>query len=113
MTEFEAMLLSAAIEGPLAYAIVRITRWPCRGPLHAAAAAMLATAVTHPQLWTSALWLYPRIGYWSTVGCTEAVVILVEAAVIAWASGLSPLRALIVSGIANLASTLAGIALLA
>ncbi len=113
MTEFEALLLSAAIEGPLAFAVVAFARWPCRGPFHVAIATMLATAVTHPQLWSASLWLYPRIGYWPTVGCAEALVILVEAAIIAWAAGLSPLRALTVSIVANGTSTLTGLALLA
>jgi hypothetical protein len=113
MTEFEAMLLSVAIEAPLAFIVVSVARWPCRGPLHAAIAVSLATAVTHPQLWTAALWLYPRFGYWSTVVCAEALVVLVEAAIIAWATGLSSVRALVVSGIANGASTLIGLALFA
>jgi hypothetical protein len=111
MTEFEALLLSAVIEGPIAFVLVRSMRWPCRGPLHVAAAVMLATAVTHPQLWSASLWLYPRIGYWPTMGCTEAAVIVVEAAIIGWVTGLSPTRALIASGIANLASALTGVVL--
>lgn len=113
MTEILALMVSAAIEGPLAYAVVAVMRWPCRGPFHVAIAAMLATAVTHPQLWSASLWLYPRIGYWPTVGCAEAVVILVEAAIIAWASGLSSLRALAVSAMTNAASALTGLVLLA
>jgi hypothetical protein len=113
MTEFEAMMLSIAIESPLAFAMVSLAGWPCRGPLHAAIAVMLATAVTHPQLWAASLWLYPQIGYWPTVGVTEALVILAEATIIAWVTGLSPARALVISGIANGASTLAGLALFA
>ena len=111
MTEFEALVLSAAIEAPIAFFLVRITRWPCRGPLDAAAAVALATAVTHPQLWNAVLWLYPLIGYWPAVGCTEVSVIVVEAAIIGWITRLSPTRALIVSGIANLASALTGLVL--
>jgi hypothetical protein len=38
MSEFEAMLVSAAIEGPIAFGVVYIMRWHCRGPLHAAIA---------------------------------------------------------------------------
>jgi hypothetical protein len=109
MTEILALMLSAAIEGPLAYGVVVFMRWPCRGPIHVAIATMLATAVTHPQLWSASLWLYEHIGYWPAVGCAEAVVILVEAAIIAWASGLSLLRALVVSAIANGASALTGL----
>src|SRR5262249_49764121 len=97
MTEFEAMLLSAAIEAPIAFAVVVVTGWSCRGPLNAAVAAALATAVTHPQLWSASLWLYPRIGYWPTVGGAETLVVLAEAAIIIWATALSPLRALVLS----------------
>jgi hypothetical protein len=113
MTEFEAFMVSAAIEAPLAFAVVAIARWPCRGPLHAAIAITLATAVTHPQLWAGSLWLYPRIGYWPAIGFAETLVILVEAAIIAWGTGLSPLRGLTVSAICNGASALAGLWLLA
>lgn len=111
MTEFEAMLLSVAIEAPIAFVIVAITRWPGRGPLNAAIAISLATAVTHPQLWTAALWLYPRIGHWLTAGVTEAVVAVVEAAIVIWVTALSPMRAFMVSVAANGASTLVGLLL--
>jgi hypothetical protein len=111
MSEFEAMLLSAAIEGPLAFAVVSIKRWPCRGPFQAALTVMLATAATHPQLWTASQWLFPRIGYWSALGILEGVVILVEAAIIVWVSGLSSTQALVVSGVTNSASATAGIIL--
>src|SRR6201996_7285418 len=106
MTEFEAMLFSVAVEAPIAFAIIAITRWPCRGPLNAAIALALATAVTHPQLWTAALWLYPRIGFWPTVAGTETVVVVVEAAIIIWATGLSAAKGLALSALANGASTL-------
>lgn len=111
MTEFEALLLSAAIEGPLAYAVVAATRWSCRGPPAAAVAIVVATAVTHPQLWTASLWLYPRIGYWPTIAITEAVTMVVEAAIVAWATRLSPARALVVSAIANGVSATVGVAI--
>jgi hypothetical protein len=113
MTEIEALVLSAAIEGPVAYTLVRAARFPGRGPLHAGLAAMLATAVTHPQLWQGALWLYPRIGFWSGLLIAESLVVLAEAAIIAWAAGLSPWRALAVSGLANGASGGAGLLLAA
>ena len=109
MSQLEAMLLSVLIEAPIACAVVRFARWPCRGPLHVAAAAALATAVTHPQLWAAALWLYPRIGYWPTIGLAETAVIVAEAAILLWATGLAPLRSLTVSAVANGASALAGI----
>jgi hypothetical protein len=111
MTEFEAMLLSVVVEGPIAFVIVRFTGWPCRGPLHVALAASLATAATHPQLWAVTLWLAPRFGYELTVATLEAAVILVEAMIIAWASGLSAMRALVVSVATNATSFAAGLLL--
>jgi hypothetical protein len=110
VSELGALLLSAAVEGPVAFALAALSGWPSRGPVHVAAAAMLATAATHPRLWEGALWLYPRIGYAPGVAAAEGVVILVEAAVIAWAAGMSAGRALVVSTVANGAS--AGLGLL-
>ncbi len=50
MSEAEALLISMAIEGPVAWAIVVSAGCPSRGPLHVGAASMVATAVTHPQM---------------------------------------------------------------
>lgn len=112
MIQFEAMLLSMAIEAPIAFAIVLATRWPSRGAWHVALAAIVATAVTHPQLWMATLWLEPRLSYWSALGIGEAAVVLIEAAVIAWATGLTAVRSLIVSAATNGASAAVGIVLL-
>ena len=109
MTEIEALLLSAAIEAPVAYLIVRLARWPSRGALHAGVAAAVATAVTHPQLWAAAEWAYPRFGYWPSLAVLEAIVILVEGGLIAWMASLSLPRAMLVSLIANAASCAAGL----
>lgn len=113
MTQFEAMLLSMAIEGPIAFAIVVATRWPSRGPFHVALASIIATGLTHPQLWAATLWLEPRLGYWPALGTGEAIVVLIEAAVIAWAAGLPVARSLAVSAITNGASAAIGIVLFA
>ena len=109
MNEFEAMLMSVLIEGPVAFALVFLTRWPSRGPLHSGLAQMLATAVTHPQFWAAFPWLFARFGYEGAVVAGEAIVIVVEAAFVAWAIGLSPARALIVSFCANGASVIGGL----
>jgi hypothetical protein len=39
-----AQALAAAIEGPVAYALVRVTGWPSRGAVHAGLASVVATA---------------------------------------------------------------------
>jgi len=109
MVEAEALALSAAIEGPIAYLIVRLTRWPCRGALHVGLASAVATAVTHPQLWEAAFWAYPLFPYWPSVIALEALVILAEGLLIAWMAQLALGRAMIVSLIANSASCLAGL----
>jgi len=108
MVEAEALIVSAAIEGPIAYSMVRLTRWPCRGALHVGLAACVATAVTHPQLWSAAFWAYPRFPYWPSVVVLEALVIAAEGMLIAWMAGLEWRRALLVSLVANAASFLAG-----
>jgi hypothetical protein len=69
----------------------------------------VATAVTHPQLWSAAFWAYPRFPYWPSIIVLEALVIAAEGLLIAWMSGLAFRRAMIVSLIANSASCLAGL----
>lgn len=108
-SEWDALLLSCAIEAPIAFSIARLARWPCRGPLHVGLASAVATAVTHPQMWAAALWAYPHFGYWPTVIGIESLVILVEAGLIAWMASLAPGRSLLVSLAANSASALFGL----
>jgi len=108
MLELEALAFSAAIEAPIAYLIVRLTRWPSRGALHAGLASAVATAVTHPQLWAAALWAYPRFGYWPSLVGLETLVVLVEGLLIAWMAALALRRAMLVSLIANASSCIAG-----
>jgi hypothetical protein len=109
MVETEALLISMAIEGPIAFSIVRFARWPCRGALHAGLASAVATAVTHPQLWAAAIWAYPRFPYWPSIIVLEALVILAEGLLISWMAMLSLPRAMVVSLIANTASCVAGL----
>jgi hypothetical protein len=109
MSEAEALLISMAIEGPVAFVLVSLVRWPSRGPLHAGLASMVATAVTHPQMWTLAIWSYGRFPYWPAILTIEALVVVVEAALIAWMARLTIGRAGIVSLVANSASFLAGL----
>jgi hypothetical protein len=109
MVETEALLISMAIEGPIAFSVVRLAKWPCRGALHAGLASAVATAVTHPQLWSAAFWAYPRFPYWPSIIVLEALVILAEGLLIAWMAMLSLPRAMVVSLIANTASCVAGV----
>jgi hypothetical protein len=109
MIEIEALLISAALEAPIAWLVARRTRWPCRGDLHVGAASAAATAITHPQLWAAALWSYERLPYWPSVLALEAGVVLVEGGLIAWMADLRLDRAMIVSLIANSGSFLFGL----
>jgi hypothetical protein len=109
MSEAEALLISMAIEGPVAFVLVSLARWPSRGPLHAGLASMVATAVTHPQMWTLAIWSYGRFPYWPAILSIEALVVVVEAALIAWMARLTLARAGAVSLVANSASFLIGL----
>jgi hypothetical protein len=113
MSEAEALLISMAIEGPVAFALVTLANWPSRGALHVGAASTVATAVTHPQMWTLAIWSYGRFPYWPAILAIEALVVVVEAALIAWMARLPPARAGIVSLAANAASFLFGLLLTA
>jgi hypothetical protein len=70
---------------------------------------MVATAVTHPQMWALAIWSYSRFPYWPAILAIEALVVIVEAALIAWMARLTPARAGIVSLAANAASFLFGL----
>ena len=109
MTEAEAMLISAAIEGPIAYALARGARWPSRGALHVGVASAAATAITHPQMWEAALWAYPRFPYWPSILTIEAAVVVAEAVLIAWMARLALSRAGVVSLVAHSASFLFGL----
>ncbi len=111
MTEFEALMLSAMIEAPVAWLLVRWRGWPCRGAGHAALASALATAMTHPQLWAGVNWLTAQIGYFPALALGEIAVVIIEAAVIAWAVALSPIRALLLSLATNAAFSVAGVVL--
>ncbi|MGP0087867.1 MAG: hypothetical protein ACLP0B_30250 [Steroidobacteraceae bacterium] len=65
--------------------------------------------MTHPQLWSAALWAFPRFPYWPTAIVLEAVVVAAEGLPIAWMAGLALRRAMVVSLLANLASCVAGL----
>lgn len=108
MAEWQALVISIAIEAPVAWALVRWRRWGGRGAGAAALAIAVATAATHPQLWAAALWAYPRFGYWPSIIALEAIVVAVEAVLVAFVAGLAPRRALIASLAANGTSFLLG-----
>ena len=97
------------MEATIAYALARAARWQCRGAAHVAAASAAATAITHPQLWTAALWAYDRYPYWPSVLTLEAAVVVVEGALIAWMAMLRLDRAMLVSLATNSGSLALGL----
>ena len=109
MTEFQGLLLSVAVEAPVAWLLAALTRWPSRGAGHVAAAAAVATAVTHPQLWAAAAWLMPQFGWPTTAAAGEAAVVIVEGLLIAWMARMRPGQAMLVSLCANTASFVVGL----
>lgn len=111
MSECEAMILSAALEAIVAFAIAHFRAWPCRGAIHVGAASAIATFVTHPQFWNAALFAYDRYGIWPSLAALEAIVVLVEGALIAWMASLRLDHAMLVSLAANAASFALGLAL--
>ncbi len=113
MTETTALLLSMAIEAPIGYLVARLARWPCRGALHVGLACAVATAVTHPQLWTAAYWAFQYYSYWPSVLALEIAVVVAEGLLIAWMAQLTLARAMLVSLIANFCSCVAGLTLFA
>jgi hypothetical protein len=76
MTELEAMMLSIAIEAPVA-ALLGLTHG--RGAsARAVAAATLGTIMTHPIVWFGALALYGVMSYWPTLIIVETFAVIAE-----------------------------------
>ncbi|TWT15624.1 hypothetical protein [Reyranella sp. CPCC 100927] len=111
MSEVDALLLSCAIEAPVAAILAWALRWGHAG--RAALAATLATLMTHGIAWRAILWLLEGLGYPLAVLLVETGVVAAEAIAYRLIVPLDLRRALAVSLIANAASTGAGLALYA
>ncbi|WP_030233861.1 hypothetical protein [Streptomyces sp. NRRL S-350] len=108
-----ALTLTLLVEVPVYTAA--LTRAGGLRPTRAALAAVLVNLATHPLLWSS-LRPYstgPAAAYWTAFGLGEVGVCLVEGALLAPLTGLSPRTALpwAASATANAASVLAGLLL--
>jgi hypothetical protein len=101
MSQWAAYLLSFASEalaaGLLAFAVWRNSRLAAV----AAFAAVVGTALTHPIVWPSALWLYGEIGYWPGFIAVEAFAILGEWPVYRWLTRTSWFWSFLLSLAAN------------
>jgi hypothetical protein len=102
MTQLEAMALSVASEAVVAAVVARGLRFP---PLRAALAAVVGTVVTHPLLWLAFPRVDDAIGYWTAVTILEAAVVVVESVGYRVALRCGWAAALLVSFVANAAST--------
>jgi hypothetical protein len=112
MNELGAMLISCAIEGPVAYAFVKQRGWQCRGPLHAGLASVVATCVSHPQAWAFFQYLHAQgWGFWLPFFLAEAFVYILEGLLICWMAELTLKRAMIQSTVANTVSAAFGLVL--
>jgi len=100
MSQTTALLLTLAVEVPVAVGLVRRRRWGAASPAHVALVAAGASLVTHPLLWMA----LHRLHGLPALVAAEAAVVVVESAAYAWAAGLRARHALIVSAAANATS---------
>jgi hypothetical protein len=98
-----ALMLTLAIEAPIAAAVLR--RW-YRVPLwRGTTAAIVASMLTHPVVWfVLPLWLTPSVGYLGYLVVAESFAWLAEAAVYWLMTRRDPPGMLLLSLLANLAS---------
>lgn len=108
MTQIVALLLSLAIEAAVAASVAKIARWG--NPRRAAAAAILATLITHGLVWPGVSALERLLGYLPAVLVVETCVVAVESIAYRLIVPLGLSRALLLSLIANAASVGVGLA---
>lgn len=113
MTQTSALLLTLALEVPVALALAGpaargATRWRRLLPI-----AVAASACTHPLLWLADAALARHLDWGARVAALEVAVVGVEAVVYAAAAGLGARRAVLVSVAANGVSLGVGLALYA
>jgi hypothetical protein len=115
MTQWQAELLSLAIEAPAALLVTALGfRLPgARALVMVTLAAVAGTALTHPVVWNGVLALAPRIGWMAAVAALEVFAVAGETVVYRLATALSWRRAALVSLVANAASFGVGLVLAA
>jgi len=105
MNELTARIITCVIEAPIAYMFIKSQGWPCRGPGHAALAAVVGTCLLHPPAWDMFLYLrHMHWNYWEALIPVEALVYLTKALLIGWMIELPFKRAIILSTMENTAS---------
>jgi hypothetical protein len=109
VTQTQALLLTLAIEGPVAVAFVAWRRWAPGRLGIVAVASVAASLLTHPLLWLVDPLLHSSLDTPARWALLETSIALVEAGVYAVGAGLATGRALWTSVIANAASFGAGL----
>ncbi len=105
-----ALLLTLLVEIPCILALGHARGWMKSSQRLAwLLAACAATLCTHPFAWEAAITHSPDLTPEGKVARIEGAVVLAEAMLYAIALRLQPLRALALSGLANLASFLVGL----
>jgi hypothetical protein len=114
MDEFTARVLTCMIEAPVAYTFIKHEGWTCRGPGHAAMAAVVGTCVLHPPAWDAFKYLDHTLGwgFWPSFLLVEACVYVSKALLIGWMIMLPFKRAMILSTLENTASAGFGLVLM-
>lgn len=115
MTQWQAALLSFAIEVPAAVLVAGLAL-RCRGVralVLVALAAVAGTALTHPVVWNGVVALAPRTGWVTAVAALEVFAVAGETLVYRLATTLPWRLAALVSLAANAASFAAGLLLAA
>ena len=111
MTQTEALLLTLAIEVPIAVSLVTWRRWAPRRLVVVALASIAASVITHPLLWLIDPMLRASLDTPVRWALLESLIVLVEASVYALAVGLNARRALVTSFVANATSFGVGLAI--
>lgn len=111
MTQNAALLLSIAIEAAVAAGLAHGLKWG--GRLPSAFAAAFGTLMTHPLVWHGMDAGAEFFGYWPALIGVELAAVLIESLLYRLAAADRWVRALALSGAANLASLGFGLALYA
>lgn len=103
MTQAFALILSIAIEASVAALVARRAKW--RAPALAALAATLGTLATHGLVWRGVEDGADIIGYWPALALAEASAVVVESLFYRLLAAPNMQQALMVSAVANIASS--------
>ncbi len=108
MNQPEAMVVSILIEAPIALLLARFSSK--EGLWMVPLVAIAATLITHPFAWWANVGLMPYLSSFPRISLVETGVFLVEGLVFSIGASWSLRKGMLISFLANLASTLFGVA---